>query len=128
MKEEQRKYPRVKKRVKFKFKIADDLISAETIDLSANGVLCITNTHIPPMTRLDILFALSIDDKTEYFTCNGVVVRAEKKKFANPEISEAFQIAIFFEEIEKDGTDKILRAREIVDMPVFGGSIFDSIR
>ncbi len=106
---EKRKYPRVKKRVSFKFRIMDDLISAETLDLSGNGALCRANAFLPPMSRLDVLLALPIGDKTEYVSCNGVVVRVEKEESADSDSSDAYQIAIFFEEIEDDERDKILR-------------------
>lgn len=106
---ERRLFPRVRKQVKFKFKMADDLVAAETIDLSGNGALCRTNTYLPPMSRLSVLLALSYDGKTEFVSLNGVVVRVDKEEIADSVTADAFQVAIFFEEIEEHERNIILR-------------------
>jgi hypothetical protein len=106
---ERRRYPRIPKRLPFKFKTQDFDIFAETINLCCNGVYCTVNNSIPLMTKLKIVLALPYgnkDDELDYLECNGTVVRVEKDK---PEANKksANNIAIYFNDIGESDKAKI---------------------
>ncbi|MDN3513960.1 MAG: PilZ domain-containing protein [Candidatus Brocadia sp.] len=106
---EKRKHPRIDKCIPFKLKIDDFNIIAETMNLSCSGVYCQVNKPIPFMTRLKLAFELpghGNEKEPQYVTCNGVVVRTEKE-ISKTKMSSAYNIAIFFNEIEKTEKEKI---------------------
>ncbi len=99
---EKRGYPRVSSRFFFEIKTPDHIVTAKTINISCSGVCCETDAHIPLMTSLNIVLAIPFGDnpeEVEYVECNGIVVRVEE--VISDDMSSAYQIAIFFYEIEE---------------------------
>ena len=106
---EKRKHLRINKRIPFKLKTDDFDIVAETINLSCIGACCQVNKSIPFMTSLKVAFALpDYDNEKEpkYVTCNWVVVRTEKGS-SKANLGTTYNIAIYFNEIEKSEKEKI---------------------
>jgi c-di-GMP-binding flagellar brake protein YcgR len=104
---ERRKYPRINKRIPFKLQTDEGIVSAETINLSGNGVYCRVDQYIPVMTQLRIVFALIYDNdaaEVAYVECEGIVVRVED---ISPE-NDLWHIAVFFNEIEDSEKNKIM--------------------
>ena len=98
---DRRRYPRITKRLPFKFKTQDFDISAETINLCCNGVYCTVSSSIPLMTKLKVLLALPHghkDGELDYLECNGIVVRVEKDK-SETNMKSGNNIAIYFDDI-----------------------------
>ncbi|MDR4504045.1 MAG: PilZ domain-containing protein [Candidatus Scalindua sp.] len=106
---ENRKYPRIKKRLQFKIKTDDFVVVTETVNLSCIGVSCQVKEKIPYMTRLKIVFGLPCSDEKKgeiSVVCYGVVVRVEKAISKTPAIT-AYNVAIFFSEIERSEREKL---------------------
>jgi len=104
---ERRKYPRINKQIPFKLETHEGIVSAETINLSCNGVYCRVDQYVPVMTQLKIVFALIYDEEAtevDYVECEGIVVRVED---ISPE-NDVWHIAIFFNEIEDSERQKIM--------------------
>jgi c-di-GMP-binding flagellar brake protein YcgR len=73
--------------------------SAETINVSANGVYFSTSKSIPPLTKLQITLMLpeaSSGDPKEV-VCDGVVVRSEPEDTGSK--AGSFEIACYFTSI-----------------------------
>jgi len=106
---ENRKHPRVNKRIPFKLETENSSIVAKTINLSCIGAYCMASKPIPFMTNLKIAFTLpdyEHEKGTKHVECNGVVVRVEKE-VSKAKAHNAYNIAIFFSEIEKSEKEKI---------------------
>ncbi len=106
---ENRKYPRIKKRLQFKIKTDDFVVVTETINLSCIGVSCQVTEKIPYMTRLKIVLELPCSDEKKEdicVECYGVVVRVEKVLSKSLAIT-AYNIAIFFSEIDESEREKL---------------------
>lgn len=98
---ERRKYPRLNKNLPLKI-ICDNFdIVTETKNLSSIGAYCEINRFLEPLTRLKIILLLPFKGKDKLYnkklSCQGVVVRSE----ANPLKKDCFNIAIYFNEIQK---------------------------
>lgn len=73
--------------------------TAETINVSANGVYFVTPDHIAPLTKLQITLMLPASDSgaAKEVVCNGIVVRTEPEA---PQSSETdYEIACYFTSI-----------------------------
>lgn len=106
---ERRRQPRLNERLQFKLKGEDFDVVTETIDLSSIGAYCQVNKHIPLMTSLKMVLALPYGGKEnefDYVECNGVVVRVEEV-LSEANESSAYNIAIYFSEIEECEKEKI---------------------
>lgn len=106
---ENRKHPRINRRIPFKLETENSSIIAETINLSCIGAYCLASKPIPFMTNLKIAFELPDHEHkkgTKHVECNGVVVRVEKE-VSKAKTRNAYNIAIFFNEIEKSEKEKI---------------------
>lgn len=100
---ERRQYPRIETSIQMNLKADKRNVSAETINLSLNGVYCRVNRPIEMMTNLEIVLMLpheGVPDDVMYVECEGVVVRDEKK-------ANGHHIAIFFNEIESNEKRKL---------------------
>ncbi len=107
---ENRRHPRIKRRIQFKLKARDFVVVTETINLSCIGAYCQVKENIPFMTRLKIVFALPCSNqkkKDECVECCGVVVRVEKVLSESNANSVLYNIAIFFNEIEESERKKL---------------------
>jgi len=103
---EKRKHLRINKRMSFKLKIEDSVVTAEMINLSCSGTYCRVNKLIPLMTDLRIVLALisgNEENEVEYVECEGTVVRIEE---VSPE-DNIYNIAVFFNDIKEYERDKI---------------------
>ncbi len=106
---ENRKYPRIEKRLKFKIRTDGFETDTETINLSCIGVSCHIKEKIPYMTRLRIVLALPCSGKKRgsiCVECYGVVVRVEKIP-SKPRTPVAYHVAIFFSEIDESEREKL---------------------
>ncbi len=103
--QEQRRYPRIDKKVRFNLRSDEFTVDAESINLSSNGVNCMVDKPIQLMTSLKIVMTLAYEGNLEdvvFVEGNGVVVRVEET-----EVSNEFKIAIYFNEIEENEQRKL---------------------
>jgi hypothetical protein len=94
-------------------------LSAVTRNISVSGAYCMLRRHIPPMTKLNIHFALP---GSGTMSCEGVVVRVEP---AQPVSSVAsYHIAIFFNDISEDNRTRLSQYvhRHLRAVPNKGGA------
>lgn len=106
---ENRSHSRINKRIRFEINTNNSTVVAETINLSSSGASCLVDKHISFMTRLRINLPLVCDkkgNKVEDVECYGVVVRVDKNP-SQPDVSETYNMAIFFNEIEDSAKTKI---------------------
>ncbi len=107
MANERRQSPRVEQNIPVKISHDDFDIVTETKNLSRSGVYCRVKQYIEPMTkiRINLLLPFKRNERvvTKKVSCQGVVVRAE----SIPQ-SDEFNIAIYFNEIQKRDTDYII--------------------
>ena len=106
---ERRSYPRASVAVDFSIKSGEHLLSASTENISAKGLYCPLNHHIPLFTKLGICLMIpSPNDTTgeemEAISCDGVVVRVEKSLVDD---NEVFNTAIFFTHIDPAAVEKL---------------------
>ena len=107
---ENRSHLRINKRIRFEINTNNSTVVAETINLSCSGASCLIDKHISFMTKLRINLPLVSDkkgNKVENVECYGVVVRVDKNT-SQPDTSETYNVAIFFNEIEDSAKTKIL--------------------
>lgn len=73
--------------------------TAETINVSANGVYFTTPDHIPPLTKLQITLMLpdSGAGSPKEVVCEGIVVRTEPEAPKPP--AESYEVACYFTSI-----------------------------
>ena len=95
---ERRKHPRIKDK-NISIKLSGDGVSAitQSLDVSASGVYCKTDTEIPVMTRVQVVLSLPAGKKTgSSVTMNldGVVVREHPVRMDGK--VQHYDIAIFF--------------------------------
>ena len=95
---ERRKYPRIKdKDISVKLSGEGFNTITQSLDVSASGIYCKVGTHIPLMTRVQVVLALPGKGKTSAsttMTLDGVVVREHPVKKAGR--VQHYDIAIFF--------------------------------
>jgi hypothetical protein len=96
-KTERRRYPRVKDK-NISIQLSGDGFNAitQSLDVSASGIYCKVDRHIPVMTRLQIVLNLPGKTKSSPVTMNidGVVVREHPVKKDGR--IEHYDVAIFF--------------------------------
>jgi len=100
---ERRRYPRIETSIPMNLKADKRNVSAEAINLSMSGVCCRVNRPFEVMASLEIVLMLPDDgapDDLVYVECQGIVVRNEKT-------ATSYQIAIFFNEIERNEKRKL---------------------
>jgi hypothetical protein len=78
----------------------ENFVHAEGINLSESGLLCETSEEVDPYSRLFIMLSLPGTKGEAEITCEGVIVRLQKKK-------KKFQIAVQFTEIDDDDVKNI---------------------
>lgn len=107
-KDEKRCHARIKKNlpIKIKHKDFDFDIVTETKDISCAGAYCQVDRYLAPLTKIKtkILLPFKKKNKSQYIDCTGIVVRSEK---TNNNLEEQYNIAIYFNEINKTNMQKI---------------------
>ncbi len=80
MAEEKRKHPRfeINQLVELEF-ARETFVHAEGINLSAEGVLCITDEKCEPHTTVFLMMTVSLKSGDRIIKCEGVVVHSGKK-------------------------------------------------
>jgi hypothetical protein len=93
---ERRQHLRIQKKLALEIESRRWGLQAESVNLSSNGVYCITKRQIPLMTRLKIVIALP-DDETQADTnmveCSGIVVRADASQDTASQ-NDGYRIAV----------------------------------
>ena len=100
---ERRRYPRIETRIPMNLVAEKRSVSAETINLSMNGVCCRVNRPIKMMTCLEIVLMLPDEgspDDVMCVKCAGVVIRDEKA-------ANGHHLSIFFNKMERDEMRKL---------------------
>ena len=105
--QERRRAVRAPAKLAMEIKLGGDMASAETINVSANGVYFSSSNHIAPLTRLQVTLMLpdaAGKGDTREVVCDGVVVRVD------PETPQAtptdYEVACYFTSIsERDRED-----------------------
>jgi c-di-GMP-binding flagellar brake protein YcgR len=100
---DKRRYPRIQTSIPMNLMADKRNVSAETLNLSINGVCCRVNRPIAMMTSLEVILMLPDEgspDDLMYVECNGIVVRNEEKE-------NGHHISIYFNEIELDEIQKL---------------------
>ncbi|MBF0385656.1 MAG: PilZ domain-containing protein [Candidatus Omnitrophica bacterium] len=104
--QERRKDPRVRNNVPVKITNLDGDQVTETANISRSGAYCRVEKYIEPMTKLNINllvpFRKNKKVSSKKVNCGGVVIRTEPVPG-----QEAFNIAIFFNDITKKDADCI---------------------
>jgi hypothetical protein len=78
--------------------LGSDRATAESLNVSANGVYFASRTFIPLLTRLRVTLELPGDGgATSRVACDGVVVRTEPEK--ETASAREYQVACYFTEI-----------------------------
>lgn len=105
---EKRRHPRIKKNLPIKIRNIDFDIVTETKNISCAGVFCQIDRYLAPLTKIKtrLLIPLKTREKHQTIDCEGVVVRVERNQ--NP-LEEQYNIAIYFENIQKKDAAKISR-------------------
>ncbi|MBI4597970.1 MAG: PilZ domain-containing protein [Candidatus Omnitrophica bacterium] len=97
MKQERRGHPRIPEQVELSLQHDRAALQAETKNLSASGVYCMVDSFLPPMTKLQVDFALPHGASAARIRCTGVVVRVD------PILSSLdrwrYSIGIFFSDL-----------------------------
>ncbi len=103
---EKRRHVRLEKNIPLRIVTDETEFVTETRNLSCSGAYCQVNRYIAPMTKLKIqlFLPLKIHNKiqTKKVLCQGVIVRIENVPREN-----AYNIAIFFNEIQQKDSDRI---------------------
>ena len=99
MTKERRIAPRVAERFTVSLQGPAALIEAESKNLSASGVYCLTKQWLAPMTKLAVDFSLPQGGKAARIQCTGVVVRVEPI-IANA-VTTGYHLAIFFSDLSE---------------------------
>ncbi len=89
---------RVPARLSMEITLGNDRASAESLNVSANGVYFASQSFIPLLTKLRVTLELPAEGgATSKVSCDGVVVRTEPEK----EMASAreYQVACYFTEI-----------------------------
>lgn len=103
---ERRGSTRVPARLSMEIILGADRASAESLNVSANGVYFASRSYIPLLTRLRVTLELPGDaGSTSRVSCDGVVVRTEPEN-ENPSTRE-YQIACYFTEISDGDRDRL---------------------
>ncbi|MFC1658314.1 PilZ domain-containing protein [Candidatus Omnitrophota bacterium] len=108
-KQERRRSPRVRRQIPLKIKHDDYDVVGQTHDISSIGAYCTISRHIPPFSLISIILLLPLRMENKSSICNvrcqGVVVRSQ----ANPQNSQEFNTAIYFNRISKSDKAKLLQ-------------------
>lgn len=78
----------------------EEIITSQGINISEGGILFKTPLELEPQSRLFLLISLSGGDEEKTFTCEGSVVRCDKK-------GKSYEAAMEFGDICKDNKDWI---------------------
>jgi len=85
-------------RLAMEIKLGDDSASAESLNVSANGVYFASRAFIPLLTKLRVTLELPGEGgAASKVSCDGVVVRTEPER-ETPSTRE-YQVACYFTEI-----------------------------
>ena len=108
--QERRGSPRLNNNIPIKIVHDDGDIVTETANISRSGIYCRVNKFINPMTKLKINLLIPLrktsksgKSTTRKISCVGAVVRSESA----PGDEEAYNVAIFFQDISKRDSDHI---------------------
>ncbi|HXS09533.1 MAG TPA: PilZ domain-containing protein [Candidatus Krumholzibacteria bacterium] len=100
---ERRGSTRVPARLSMEIVLGGDTATAESLNVSANGVYFASSAFIPLLTRLRVTLELPGDGgATSRVSCDGVVVRTEPEKESAS--TREYQVACYFTDISE--TDK----------------------
>lgn len=108
VKEERRRWPRIKHKLPLAIFANGYNLAAITHDISCVGAYCHIDKYIPPFTKVAINLNLPIieqNNKENLYSvkCKGVVVRTED------EVGGGFNIAVLFNEIKDSQRKKIFK-------------------
>lgn len=114
--EERRRAPRLAERVSLNITEADAPVQAEMKNLSATGVYCALDRFIPPMTKLQLQFALPNGIRRTEIRCTGVVVRVDP--IVTVQSQARYNTGIYFTELSDHDRSAITQfVRQRVSSP-----------
>lgn len=103
MKKERRRSTRIGIKVRIELAFGGEaLINGVCLNIGEGGIFCETRKYVEPYTRVNIMITLPDGDKSNEFSCEGIVIRAEKKGMKN-------RAAIEFTRVEDMGRKSIRR-------------------
>ena len=103
MNKERRRSPRIGITVRIELAYGEKaLINGVCLNIGEGGILCETRKYVEPYTRVNLVIALPEGDRLNEISCEGIVIRAEKKGMKN-------RAAIEFTRIEDLGRKSIRR-------------------
>ena len=109
VKPERRRSPRVEKRLSLRLAGADVDLTTETKNISAMGVYCRVDRHIPYMSKLRVTLLLPVKQghqtRTHTIQCDATVVRSESQIIEHGK--EMHFVALFFERIGRSDAKRI---------------------
>ena len=103
---ERRRSVRIQEKLPFKIGSAEFEITAETVNISLHGALCVLEKSLPLMTQLAVGLTLpgAGNKRGKTLHIKGVVVRRDKDPQA-----ERYVTAIFFSDIKKEDQETLSR-------------------
>ena len=108
--QDRREFPRLNNNIPIKLIHDDGDIVTETANISRSGIYCRVNKFLNPMSRLKISLLIPLrktsksgKSTTRKISCVGAVVRSESVSGDE----EAYNVAIFFQDISKRDSDHI---------------------
>ena len=110
---ERRRSPRVEGQLSLRLTAPEFDLATETKNVSARGVYCRVNRHIPFMTKLKVALVVPIPQGSQTVSrtirCEALVVRSESQMVQNGQ--EKHFAALFFERMKP--SDRLYRERYV---------------
>jgi hypothetical protein len=79
----------------------ESYLQAEGVNVSERGLLCESNEHIEPYTRLYLMISLPVNDcENQEITCEGIVLRSVEN-------GDKFSIAVNFTDLREEDREKL---------------------
>jgi c-di-GMP-binding flagellar brake protein YcgR len=99
--EERRRSPRYKIEQAIQISLGrENFMSAEALDISKQGISCLTNEQIEPYTRIFLVLSIKEGNQTREITCEGMVLYTEKK-------GHLYKLGLEFTEMKDEDRDAL---------------------
>ena len=107
---ERRKSPRIEKRLSLTLTDATFDLTTETRNISARGVYCRVDRHIPYMSKLMVTLSLPVQEKgrtTPYLIHSRAAVVRSESQIIDHGKKEIHFVALYFERLKRSDSQKI---------------------
>ena len=107
---ERRKSPRIEKSLPLSLTDATFDLATETKNISARGVYCRVDHHIPYMSKIMVTLSLPVQEKgriTHYLIRSRATVVRSESQIINHGKKEIHFVALYFEHLKRSDSQKI---------------------